>query len=413
MWVTGDVTTVLYPAAARLLHTSDWHLGRTFHGESLLSEQQEAVDRLVGLASNAEVDLVVIAGDLYDRAIPPTDAVTLFNEALVRLYDTGAKIVAIAGNHDSAARVAVADQLLEHVGVTIRGDVARCTRPLRFDPDDGGPTVAVFPVPYLEPSLAGPVLSRLDDTDGADATVASRRFRHYDVTDHATNLIRRQAVSLGPVRTVVVAHTFVAGGTTSDSERELTVGDIDLVDMSAFDGFDYVALGHLHRDQAFDNGRVAYSGTPLPYSFSEERDTKSVRVVEMDTRGRCRTEVVPLSIGRPLRTLRGAFDDLLVNPDLADAERARVRIQLTDLDLPLQAMPRLQQRFPHAVVLEHEPEGRMAIGSGDVASAVRSGMGPLDLTLRFWSELHGANASEPQQAVLREALATTGTENDR
>ena len=403
----------MYPAAARLLHTSDWHLGRNFHGKSLLSEQQAAVDRLVELASNAEVDLVVIAGDLYDRAIPPADAVTLFNEALVRLHDTGAKIVAIAGNHDSAARVAVADQLLEHAGVTIRGDVARCTRPLRLDPDDSGPTVAVFPVPYLEPSVAGPVLRRLDDTDSAEATVAPRQFRHYDVTDHATTLIRRYAASLGPVRTVVVAHTFVAGGSTSDSERELTVGDIDLVDMSAFDGFNYVALGHLHRDQAFDNGRVAYSGTPLPYSFSEERDTKSVRIVEMDTRGRCRTEVVPLGVGRPLRTLRGAFDDLLVNPEFADAERARVRIQLTDLDLPLQAMPRLQQRFPHAVVLEHQPDGHVTAGSGDVASAVRSGMGPLDLTLRFWSELHGADASEPHQAVLREALAATGTEDDR
>ena len=397
----------------RLLHTSDWHLGRTFHGESLLAEQREAVDRLVELAKDAEVDLVVIAGDLYDRAIPPADAITLFNEALVRLHDTGAKIVAIAGNHDSAARVAVADQLLEHAGVTIRGDVARCTRPLRLDPGDGGPTVAVYPVPYLEPSLAGPLLGRLDDTDDAEAASASRRFRHREVTDHATTLIRRHAASLGAVRTVVVAHTFVTGGITSDSERDLTVGNIDLVDMSTFDGFDYVALGHLHRDQPFDNGRVAYSGTPLPYSFSEERDTKSVRIVEMDTRGRCRTEVVPLGVGRPLRTLRGAFDDLLANPDFADAEQARVRIQLTDLDLPPQAMPRLQQRFPHAVVLHHDPEGRAASSGRDVAAAVRDAATPLDLTLRFWADQHGADPSEKQVAVVTEALAAAGSEDNR
>lgn len=385
-------------------------MGRIFHGESLLSEQREAVDRLVELAQDAEVNLVVIAGDLYDRAIPPADAISLFNEALVRLHDTGAKIVAIAGNHDSAARVAVADQLLEHAGVTIRGDVVRCTRPLRLDPDDGGPTVAVYPVPYLEPSLAGPLLGRLDDTDTTDA---SRRFRHHEVTGHATTLIRRHAASLGPVRTVVVAHTFVAGGTTSDSERDLTVGNIDLVAMSTFDEFDYVALGHLHRDQAFDGGRVAYSGTPLPYSFSEERDTKSVRIVEMDSRGLCRTEVVPLGVGRPLRTLRGAFDDLLGNPDFADAEQARVRIQLTDLDLPVQAMPRLQQRFPHAVVLQHDPDGRAASGSRDVAAAVRDAATPLDLTLRFWADQHGADPSEKQVAVVTEALAAAGSEDDR
>lgn len=211
----------------RLLHTSDWHLGRTFHGESLLPEQQEAVDRLVELAQDAEVDLVVIAGDLYDRAIPPADAITLFTEALVRLHDTGAKIVAIAGNHDSAARVAVADQLLEHAGVTIRGDVARCTQPLRLEPDDGGPTVAVYPVPYLEPSLAGPLLGRLDDTDDAEAATASRRFRHREVTDHATRLIRRHAASLGPYADeveidfdpLVVEGLFRIHGPTGGSSR--------------------------------------------------------------------------------------------------------------------------------------------------------------------------------------------------
>lgn len=396
----------------RLLHTSDWHLGRTFHGESLLSEQEQAVDRLVGLASEAEVDLVVIAGDLYDRAVPPADAVALFDNALVCLHGTGARVVAIAGNHDSAARVAVADELLERVGVTVRGDVARCVQPLRFDPNDGGPIVAVYPMPYLEPSLAGPVLTRLDEGDGADASNASRRLGHHEVTSRATALIRQHAASAGPVRTVVVAHTFVAGGTTSESERDLSVGNIDVVDVSAFDGFDYVALGHLHRAQDFDGGRVAYSGTPLPYSFSEEHDTKSARIVEMDTRGRCRSEIVPLGVGRPLRTLRGTLDDLLRNPDLADAEQARVRVQVTDPDLPLQAMPRLQTRFPHAVALEHDPDGRAAPGGGDVVEAVQSAATPLDLALRFWADQHGANASEAQIAVMTEALTAAGTEGD-
>ena len=250
-----------YPAAVRLLHTSDWHLGRTFHGESLLSEQEEAVDRLVGLAAEADVDLVVIAGDLYDRAIPPVDAVALFNEALVRLHKIGVRIVAIAGNHDSAARVAVADELLERVGVTVRGDVARVVQPLRFDPDDGGPPVAVYPVPYLEPSLAGPQIASIE---GNGHTEDMRRLDPHEVTSRATALIRDHAASSEPVRSIVVAHTFVGGGTSSESERDLTVGNIDRVDLSAFDRFDYVALGHLHRPQDFEGGRVAYSGTPLP-----------------------------------------------------------------------------------------------------------------------------------------------------
>ena len=155
----------------RLLHSSDWHLGRTLHGESLPSEQE----RLVGLASEAEVDLVVIAGDLYDRAVPPAEAVALFDDALIRLHGTGARVVAIAGNHDSAARVAVADELLERVGVTVRGDVARCVQPLRFDPDDGGRPVAVYPIPSLEPSLARPQIA---GTEGNDGTEELRRLGH-------------------------------------------------------------------------------------------------------------------------------------------------------------------------------------------------------------------------------------------
>lgn len=400
-----------YYAAVRLLHTSDWHLGRNFHGESLLSEQCEALGRLVELAVDADVDLVVIAGDLYDRAIPPVEAITLFSEALIRLHDMGAKVVAITGNHDSATRVAVADQLLEHAGVAIRGDVARCSQPLLLEPNDGGAVVAIYPVPYLEPSIAGPVLDGLENSSRAKDGDRPRRFSHHEVTDRATRIVRDHKDSKGPFRTVVVAHTFVSGGVTTDSERELTVGNIDHVAPSAFDGFDYVALGHLHRSQEWNDGRIAYSGTPLPYSFSEENDTKSVRIVDMDGQGRCHTEVVPLEVGRKLRTLKGTFEELLMDVNFADAEQARVRLILTDMDLPLQAMPRLQRRFPHAVELRHDPDGRAAPGASDVVSAVRNGTTPLEMALRFWTDQCGAQPSDQQVAVLRDALSAANTED--
>ncbi len=405
------VTCARYYAAVRLLHTSDWHLGRNFHGESLMSEQSEAVDRVVEVAADADVDIVVIAGDLYDRAIPPAEAITLFSETLIRLHEVGARVVAITGNHDSATRVSVASQLLELAGVAIRGDVARCSQPLLLDPDDDGPVVAIFPVPYLEPSIAGPVLNGLAKPSSAENGDRPRRLSHHEVTHRATNIVRDHINSKGPFRTVVVAHTFVTGGMTTDSERELTVGNIGHVELSTFEGFDYVALGHLHRSQEWNDGRIAYSGTPLPYSFSEENDSKSVRIVEMDAQGRCHTEVVPLEVGRNLRTLRGTLEELLANVDYADAEQARVRVILTDQDLPLQAMPRLQQRFPHAVELRHDPEGRVAPGGSDVASAVRSGTTPLELALRFWTDQHGADPSDLQVAVLQDALTAASKEH--
>lgn len=393
----------------RILHTSDWHLGRNFHGESLLAEQRQVVDRLVDMTSNRGIDLVVIAGDLYDRAIPPTDAVRLFDDALVALHEAGASVVAITGNHDSPSRVAVADRVLEQAGVAVRGDVRRCAEPLRFEPDDGGPPVHVYPVPYLEPSLAGPEFDRLDgDAHKPEISRAS----HHDVMAQATALIRRHASAAGRVRTAVIAHTFVAGGTETDSERALSIGSIDLVGLSAFDGFDYIALGHLHRDQSFDNGRIAYSGSPLPYSFSEEGSTKSVRIVEMDADGHCSTEVVPLNVGRSLRTLTGRIDDLLGCPEFEDAAGARVRVWLTDEELPVDAMSRLQRRFPHAVTLEHKPDVRRAPGGTDVAAAVEDAETPLELALHFWKDQHGADASDHQTDVLTAAIKAAASRNE-
>ena len=416
-----------------------------------MHEQEEVIDRVVELAADAEVDLVVIAGDLYDRAIPPTDAVRLFDEALVRLRETGATVVAIAGNHDSPNRVAVADRILEQAGVAVRGAVARCVEPLQLEADDGGPPVRVYPVPYLEPLLARQHLDQLDgDAEAAGAAQAEaeetaakaaekagtaesrradrrdpaiallarrqspeaegsqraghRRISHHDVTELATTLIRRAAAAGGPTRTVVVAHTFADGATPTDSERDLSIGNIDRVGLDVFNGFDYVALGHLHRCQAFDDGRVAYSGSPLPYSFSEENDTKAVRVVEMNAKGQCSIEVIPLGVGRPLRTLRGRIADLLSNAGFADAEQARVRFQLTDPELPLQAMTRLQVRFQHAVTLEHQPDGQTRVSSEDVARAVEHSEEPVDLALRFWADQQGADASDAQKEALTSAL---------
>ena len=403
------VTCHRYCAAVRILHTSDWHLGRSFHGESLLAEQRQVVDCLVDMTSKRGVDLVVIAGDLYDRAIPPTDAVRLFDDALVALHEAGASVVAITGNHDSPSRVAVADRVLEQAGVAVRGDVSRCADPLRLEPDDGGPPVHVYPVPYLEPLLAGPDLDRLEGaTDHRD----SRHVNHHEITAQAAALIRKHASAAGPTRTVVVAHTFVVGGTETDSERALSIGSIDRVGLSAFDGFNYVALGHLHRDQSFDGGRIAYSGSPLPYSFSEEGNTKSVRIVDIDAAGHCSTEVVPLGVGRPLRTLTGQIDDLLDNPEYEDAREARVRILLTDGALPHQAMARLQQRFPHAVALEYKPEGRLAPGGTDVAASVEATEDPLELALQFWRDQHGAEASVDQKHVLTKAFSAAASKNE-
>ncbi|HZJ25653.1 MAG TPA: exonuclease SbcCD subunit D [Acidimicrobiia bacterium] len=407
----------------RLLHTSDWHLGRTFHGASLLDEQAQAVDRIVEMVSEGSIELVVVAGDLYDRAFPPAEAVDLFGDAIDRLRSTGAAVVAISGNHDSSIRVGVHDRILAPTGVTIRGDVSRATEPVMLESADGGPPVAVYPLPYLDPTLAGPILAPEPDPDadpdpnsdvdaadaaeeGSEPDATSRhRLRHDEVTRLATDRIRADLTGRNGARSVVVAHTFVEGGVICESERELTVGNIEHVGVDAFAGFDYVALGHLHGSQERDGPRVAYSGTPLPYSFSEEDHVKSVRVVEMATDGALAVEVVPLGVGRSLRTIEGTLDDLLGNAELVDAEPARVRVILTDAHLPMQAMARLRDRFPFAAELRHRPGGVEpgSIGATERDAADRAAS-PLELTVRFWAEQHGTAAGAAEAELLTTAL---------
>jgi exonuclease SbcD len=388
----------------RLLHTSDWHLGRSFHGASLLDEQADALDRIVELAVDNAVDLVVIAGDLYDRAIPPAEAVQLFTATLARLRRADIAVVAIAGNHDSHVRVSVYDPLLSALGVTIRGDVARLQEPVLVQPRDGGQVVAVYPLPYLEPSLHGPLLQQELGDEGGGEGAADGRISHESITRMALEAIRRDLATREGSRSVLVAHAFVAGGQSSDSERELSVGQVDRVSVEAFAGFDYVALGHLHGSQQLDGPRLAYSGTPLPYSFSEERQRKSVRLVELAADGRPSVELLPLGVGRPLQTLEGPLEALCRDPAYEGARQARVRAILTDETLPLQAMARLRERFPHAVELRHQPPEVQRSSASQRSQTIRQARSSLELATSFFVDQQGRDATPGEEALLREAL---------
>ena len=406
----------------RLLHTSDWHLGRSFHGASLLDEQAEALDRIVELAREAAVDLVVIAGDLYDRAIPPAEAVSLFTDTLARLRSAGIAVVAIAGNHDSHVRVSVYDPLLSALGVTIRGAVTRAAEPVLVQPAAGGAAVAVYPLPYLEPVVDGPRLLAAPAPEGCSPAEevalelpagAPARFSHEATTRLALQGIRRDLVRRPGTRSVLVAHTFVAGGQGSDSERELSVGQVDRVSVETFAGFDYVALGHLHGSQQLDGPRLAYSGTPLPYSFSEERHRKSVRIVELAADGTPAVEVVPLGVGRSLQTIEGTLARLCSDPTFERAREARVRAILTDEALPLQAMARLRERFPHAVELRHQPPA-VERSSGDERSRrIREARSPLELAGLFLADQQGRPATAAELDLLRLALEAAGRGGER
>src|SRR5882757_1879977 len=269
----------------RFLHTSDWHLGRSFHRVSLLDAQRAFLDHLVATVREERVDAVLVAGDIYDRAVPPLPAVELFDDALHRLAESGVPTVMISGNHDSARRLGVGAGIMDRAGIHLRTDPATCHEPVLLPDADG--EVAVYGLPYLEPALVR-------------QEFAVERADHAAVLGAAMDRIRADLAGRPDgTRAVVLAHAFVTGAAPSDSERDITVGGVQAVPAAVFDGVHYAALGHLHGCQTV-NDRVRYSGSPLAYSFSEEHHRKSMWLVTLDADGQIEAERIDTPVPRRL-----------------------------------------------------------------------------------------------------------------
>ncbi|MFF1509724.1 exonuclease SbcCD subunit D [Streptomyces sp. NPDC058326] len=326
----------------RLLHTSDWHLGRSFHRVGLLDAQAAFLDHLVATVHQHRVDAVLVAGDVYDRAVPSLPAVELFDSALHRLAGAGVPTVMISGNHDSARRLGVGAGLIERAGIHLRTDPAGIGTPVVLADEHG--EVALYGLPYLEPALVREQLGA--EKAGHEAVLAAAMDRV------RADLAGRPAGT----RSVVLAHAFVAGGAPSDSERDITVGGVAAVPAGVFDGVDYVALGHLHGSQTL-TPRVRYSGSPLAYSFSEADHRKTMWLIDLGADGAVLTsERLDCPVPRPLARIRGRLDDLLADPALTPHEQSWIEATLTDPVRPADPMARLTGRFPHTLNLVFDPE---------------------------------------------------------
>ena len=366
----------------RLIHTSDWHLGRSFHRVGLLDAQAAYLDHLVEVVRAEGVDAVLVSGDVYDRAMPAPETVALLSEAVTRLIDAGAQVVLSSGNHDSAIRLGFASDLLERAGLHIRTRLEGIGSPVLI-----GDT-AVYPLPYLEPVTAADPLGAADRT-------------HAGVLRAAMGRVRADLATRPGTRSVVMAHAFVTGGATSESERDISVGGVSAVHPDVFDGVDYAALGHLHGPQAI-NGTVRYSGSPVALSFSEAGHHKASWLLDLSGPAP-QARAIEAPVVRPVRRLRGTLEELLADPRLREAESAWCQVTLTDAIRPLGAMERVQQRFPHALVLQFEDVG-VQVGATSYAARVRE-RDDLDLCCDFLEHVRaGASASEQERAVLAEAV---------
>ncbi len=384
----------------RILHTSDWHLGRSFHREGLLDAQAGFVDHLIETVEAEEVDLVVVSGDVYDRALPPVDAVELADETFARLAASRASVIVTSGNHDSHIRLGFNARLADAAGIHLRTRWQDVGTPVLLE-DDHGP-VAVHGLPYLEPDAVRAAWGLPSRTHEAALTAAMSRVR--------ADLEARPGA-----RSVVMAHAFVAGepdaaaSMASDSERDISVGGLQIAPTALFKDVDYAALGHLHGRQTLSE-TIRYSGSPLAYSFSEARHTKGSWLVELGKEGVDRVDFVPAPVPRRLATLRGRIDDLLTEPRHAEAEDAWLQVTLTDAQRPVHAMERLRSRFPHTLLLSFEPEGAPR-SRGPVMPHV-DGRSDLDVALGFVAEVRTLEATTEETLLLQLACDSCRTDED-
>jgi exonuclease SbcD len=370
----------------RILHTSDWHLGRSFHREDLLAAQGAYVDHLVEVVDAERVDVVVVSGDIYDRALPPVDAVALASEALRRLLSARVRVILTSGNHDSGPRLGFASDLIDAAGIHIRSDPASVGTPVVLTDDDGD--VAFYGLPYLEPDLI---------RDGWDLSARS----HQATLDEAMRRVRVDRDGRAATRSVVMAHAFVVGGAPSDSERDISVGGVASVSLETFAGVDYAALGHLHGRHTLTDS-VRYSGSPLAYSFGEAAQHKGSWLVELGRDGLGAVEFVDAPVPRRLASIRGHLDDLLSDPRHDDVEAAWLQVTLTDSVRPTQAMERLRRRFPHALVLRFEPAYDAAAPSAPAAPLV-AGRSDLEVLSDFFQTTRSGPPDSDELSLLEAA----------
>ncbi|MGM1063790.1 exonuclease SbcCD subunit D [Saccharothrix sp. Mg75] len=377
----------------KILHTSDWHVGRTFHGRDLLKEQESVLGGLADAVSDERVDLVVVSGDLFDRAVPNAEAVAVCSRVLKRIRNAGARIVVTPGNHDSAARLGFLGAFAEAGGLHLRTRIVDLAEPVLLA-DEHGP-VAVYGIPFLEPETARHALG-VPDAKG-----------HGGVLTEAMRRVREDLADRPGTRSVVLAHAFVTGGEPCESERTIAVGGVQDVPGSVFAGVDYAALGHLHGRQTLAD-HLRYSGSPVAYSFSEARHTKQVWLAELGPEGLAGVQELVLPVPRELSLLGGELEDLLVDAAHEAVADHFLSVTLTDRVRPLDALRRLQARFPHAVHVEWRPEGGRT-GELRFAERVR-GRTDEEVACCFLEDVRGDRPGDRELLLLREAFAAAARE---
>ena len=371
----------------KLLHLSDLHLGKRVNGFSMLEDQRVILTQIVDLAEEEKVDAVLLAGDLYDKPVPPAEAVTLLDRFLTRLSGGGIPVFAISGNHDSPERLAFATRILAGEGIHLTAQYQGPQPPFLLQDEYGD--VAIYALPYLKPALVRHWNPEADIASYEEAV-------SYALGQWAVDKTRRN---------VLLAHQFVTGGVTCESE-ERSVGGVDQIPAPLFAAFDYVALGHLHGPQSVGRPTLRYSGSPLKYSFSECGHEKSVTLVTLREKGQVEIQILPLTPRRDLREIRGTYEEVTAKSFYQGTNREDyLHVILTDEEDVPEAMGKLRTIYPNLMKLSYD--NRRTQGVAEVTGAERpEEKTPLELFQDFYQLQNNQPMAPQQEALVRQLMET-------
>jgi len=389
----------------RFLHTADWHLGRIFYGQYLTDDQAHVLEhQFFTILKEEKIDGILLAGDVFDRAVPPIEAIELWDSIITRLaMDYKVPLFVVSGNHDGAERLEVGRSMLSRSGIHIWGSPHHALQPFEFESSDG--KVAICPMPFSEPRRIGDALglsaseSKPVDTEAEDSLfsyVESNEqesesifnLHNYDQMYQAWSNHLRNQVPKG-MRSIAISHAFVMGGDVGGSERTLSIGGSEQVSPQVFKDFHYTALGHLHGPQRMGADYIRYSGSPLKYSFDEHTQKKSFTIIDMDAKGNVDISTIPVEAKRDVVILEGYFEDLLNNKELqAKHKDDYVQARLLDTMPIMDGMAKLRQVYNRCMTIDLV--GRVAAPVNDMGDAVFKELNERELFNQFaetvWKE---------------------------
>ena len=369
----------------RFLHTADWHLGRIFYGQYLTDDQAHVLEnQFFSILKDENIDGILLAGDVFDRAVPPIEAIELWDSIITRLaMDYKVPLFVVSGNHDGAERLEVGRSMLSQSGIHIWGSPHHALQPFEFEGTDG--KVAICPMPFSEPRRIGDALGLGFATSSLETSL---NLHNYDQMYQAWSNHLRNQVPKG-MRSIAISHAFVMGGDVGGSERTLSIGGSEQVSPQVFKDFHYTALGHLHGPQRMGADYIRYSGSPLKYSFDEHTQKKSFTIIDMDAKGNVDISTIPVEAKRDVVILEGYFEDLLNNKELqAKHKDDYVQARLLDTMPIMDGMAKLRQVYHRCMTIDLV--GRVATPMADMDEAVFKELNERELFNQFaetvWKE---------------------------